>query len=139
GLPARLFVQLAASPDFAKDRTLYSVSLDEGVARSTDGGERWESAGTGLEEREVTALAFSPGFGADRTIFAATDGGVWTTADAGGQWTRASEALASSAVRALTVSPAFGADKTLFAAVVEAEKADDPGAVARLTISRDGG
>jgi hypothetical protein len=87
----------------------------------------------------VTALAFSPGFAADRTIFAATDGGVWTTADAGGRWTRASDELASSAVRALTVSPAFASDRTLFAAVVDADKADDPTAVARLTISRDGG
>ena len=39
-------VQLAASPSFVDDRTLYSVSLDEGVSRSTNGGESWEPAGT---------------------------------------------------------------------------------------------
>lgn len=139
GLAARLFVQLAASPDFAADQTLYSVSLDEGVSTSSDGGVTWQPAGTGLEEREVTALAFSPAFASDRTIFAATDGGVWRTADAGARWTSASDALSSSAVRALTLSPAFASDRTLFAAVVDADKADDPTAVARLTMSRDGG
>lgn len=134
GLAARLFVQLAASPAFAKDKTLYSVSLDEGVSRSTDGGATWQPAGVGLEEREVTALAF-----AGATIFAATDGGVWSTGDGGKSWKSASDDLKDQAVRALTVSPDYANDKTVFAAVVEAASADDPAAVARLVISRDGG
>jgi photosystem II stability/assembly factor-like uncharacterized protein len=139
GLSARLFVQLAVSPEYAQDRTLYAVSLDDGVSRSADGGETWEPVGSGLEEREVTALVISPSYADDKTMYAATDRGGWTTSDAAAGWKLASPALEGSAIRSLTLSPAFAQDGTMLAAAVEADKAEDPSAVAQLFVSRDRG
>lgn len=139
GLSARLFVQLAISPNFADDRTLFSVSLDEGVSRSRDEGETWEPIGKGLEEREVTALVLSPSFADDETMFAATDRGVWTSTDGGESWKLAAKELEGFAIRTLATTPSFGADGILFAAAVDAEKAEDPSALARLLVSRDRG
>ena len=41
GLTGRLVVGMTISPSFAKDKTFFSASLDEGVECSTDGGETW--------------------------------------------------------------------------------------------------
>jgi photosystem II stability/assembly factor-like uncharacterized protein len=139
GLAARLFVQLGVSPSFGKDKSLFSVALDEGVRRSSDAGESWEPLGTGLDEREVTAVVISPAFAKDKTMFAATDAGVWVTSDAGTSWKSTGEALKGSAIRSLTLSPSYADDGTLFAAAVDADKAEDPSATARLFVSRDQG
>lgn len=71
---------LALSPRFAQEPTVY-LGTRSGVARSTDGGATWVPMGSGLAnraafadpQRGVRALAVSPDFGNDRTVFA----GVW--------------------------------------------------------------
>ena len=63
---------LAASPDFAADRTVYAARAT-GLYRSTDGGASWQPAygSLSLQSDLVTsAVAVSPDFVRDRTVFA---------------------------------------------------------------------
>jgi photosystem II stability/assembly factor-like uncharacterized protein len=86
GLNARLVVSLALSPDFARDRTLYSCSLEEGIHRSDDDGASWQASNVGLPALEVAGLALSPAFAEDRTLVAATAGGVAISRNGGESW-----------------------------------------------------
>jgi len=54
-------------------------------------------AGGGLPDRRVFALGISRGYGTDRTVFAATDGGgIFKSTDGGGSWTASSTGLSGS-------------------------------------------
>jgi photosystem II stability/assembly factor-like uncharacterized protein len=88
--------------------------------RSDDEGGTWWYAGGRLPRRQVGALAISPEFHSDGSLFAslmATDEGhgVWRSDDAGQSWRVASQGLSDLAVTHLAISPAFGQDGTLFA------------------------
>ena len=61
---------------------------------------------------QVTALAVSPQFATDRTVFSATDTGVYRSLDSGHSWT----AISTDIRRAhkIVLSPRYPADRTLF-------------------------
>jgi photosystem II stability/assembly factor-like uncharacterized protein len=61
------------------DGTLWAGTAEDGVRRSTDGGETWERAG--LEGRATRSLAFGP----DRVYAGVKPAAVWAC-DAGGSW-----------------------------------------------------
>jgi hypothetical protein len=63
----------------------------------------------------VTALASSPSYPHDRTVFAATTGGVFVSRDGGDSFSRWSEGLISASVIALTVSPSYRDDRLVYA------------------------
>ena len=69
-----------------QDRRRIFVGTTAGtVSRSTDGGETWEPAGTGLPPFTVFALAIDPTTG---EVFASPEGrGVWRTTNGGDSWT----------------------------------------------------
>jgi photosystem II stability/assembly factor-like uncharacterized protein len=91
--PGTVWVKaLAISPEFARDSTLFA-GLDRGIHKSTDGGYSWEAVNTGLPHRPdgelagVLALAISPDYAADQTIFAAlVRHGVYKSTDGGASW-----------------------------------------------------
>jgi photosystem II stability/assembly factor-like uncharacterized protein len=66
---------LALSPAFAKDGTAFAAFSGVGLLRTTDGGHTWEAANTGLlyENATFTALALSPSFAQNRTLYALLD------------------------------------------------------------------
>lgn len=71
GLPSWAVRDVAISPDFARDSTVFVAldpwainRLDATLWRSTDQGETWEPSGY------YTAVAFSPDFATDRTVYA---------------------------------------------------------------------
>ncbi len=78
---------LAAGPDTPK--RVYAGTEDEGVWRSVDGGRTWSRAGTGLEGRDVTALAVAPsGRGNPGTVYAGTaPSTLFRSTDGGDSWT----------------------------------------------------
>lgn len=91
GLPRRGVQQLAVSPSFAEDRTLFAAlsATDEGLGiwKSTDGGQSWRMASRGLTDLAVTDLAISPNYAQDRTLFATTHkGGLYRSSDGGQVW-----------------------------------------------------
>ncbi|MGI9148844.1 MAG: YCF48-related protein [Chloroflexota bacterium] len=71
---------------FTSDGTLLAGMPRVGIARSSD-LVRWESANTGLQASLVVALALSPEFGGDQTLYVAgLEDGVAVSADGGTRW-----------------------------------------------------
>lgn len=116
-------VALAASPNFASDRTALAATLSDGLLRTSDGGRSWVDASFGLESLEVSALTWA----ADNTLLAGTSDGIYRSRDAGRAWRRIYEDESDEfvAAEALAVLP----DGTLLAAL-------ESGA---LLVSRDNG
>jgi len=73
---------LALSPNFASDQTLFAgtgggdYGTTGGAYMSKNGGASWSPVNTGLGNTNVYALAVSPNFASDQTIFAAMNGDV---------------------------------------------------------------
>jgi hypothetical protein len=100
---------VASSPEFVRDECVF-VGVQNGVLRSTDGGESWKP----LSALSIVAprLAVSPRFAADGTAFAASLSGLYRTGDGGDSWQQL--CLAGSgdiiAIDGIAVSPMFGSD-----------------------------
>jgi photosystem II stability/assembly factor-like uncharacterized protein len=99
--------------------TATPVEYDGNLQLSTDGGQSWRDVSGRLDR--VQSVAFSPGFAADGTAFAATgtvgqhgfcDGGLYRSTDGGQNW---SELLGGRVYQALALSPDFPTDRTLWA------------------------
>jgi len=103
----------APSPDYAEDQTVFA-SLLGGVYRSTDGGVSWQALGR--TDVDAMAVALSPNYSADRTIFAGYnyDDGVYRSTDDGASWERMYW-LGNNNIDALAISPGYPADPTIFA------------------------
>jgi len=100
----------------------------QGVARSTDDGERWEVSNAGLSARLLTGLVLSPAFADDRTLFVAgPQDGVSMSADGGRTWVERTAGLDDPAILGLAISPGYARDRTLYAATA-----------AGIHVSRDG-
>lgn len=133
GLPPGAHVNaLAVSPAFAADRTVFACT-DMAIYQSTDGGDSWAEAdnglpdypdfpyGGGLESLSIHAVAFSPGFATDHTVFVGgtTFGaaGIFRSTSIDTTWTACVTGLPpEAAVNALAVSPAYASDHTVLAA-----------------------
>ena len=70
----------AVAIDPSNTSTIYA-GTDDGVFKSTDGGESWSA--TGLTNTNVNALAIDP---ANHSIIAGTDDDVYRSTDGGGHW-----------------------------------------------------
>jgi hypothetical protein len=91
GLTDLAITRLAASPDFARDDTLFALSK-RSVFRSTDRGTTW----TPLADRyapllkdltmSFNAIALSPDFAHDITLLLGHSSGLWRSADRGETW-----------------------------------------------------
>ncbi len=72
---------LAMSPHFHTDHLVFAGTEDDGLLRSTDGGESWRPP-PGLTARTVNALSIST----NQEIAAATEQGVAISTDGGESW-----------------------------------------------------
>ena len=109
--------ELAVSPDFQTDGTIFASTDDVGVYRSTDRGGTWHNVSRGIGHRSVRALAVSPAYGTDSTVFAGGPDGVYKSVDGGVTWQHSISGLDNPRVLALAVSPGFAADSTILAGV----------------------
>lgn len=118
--PHDVVTELALSPGFATDRTLFiAVTLTDNllVGVSRDAGRSFRLVGTPLAAPDVRGFAFSPDFTRDGTAFAANPkSGVWRTQDGGLSWQPASAGLGSLAVQGVACSPDFATDRRVLAA-----------------------
>lgn len=73
---------LIADPD--DTHTIWAGIEIDGVRRSRDGGDTWETLDTGLSSRDVHALAIVPG--APRRLLAATNNDLNVSTDEGQSW-----------------------------------------------------
>ena len=108
---------LALSPTFPTDQTVFAATAGGGVFQSTDKGDTWSPKNNGLLDLKVSSLAISPAFPVDQTLFAGTEAGkVYTSTNAGGLWSDFSSGLpAGHSIFSLGISPNYADDRTLFA------------------------
>ena len=124
---------LALSPSFVDDHIAFAGDLGSifstgGMFKSTDSGATWITATNDLTFPSVSALALSPGFTSDHTMFAGTQGGgVYRSTDSGGSWTAVNQGLAAAAINAIAASPAYVTDHTAFAGGAGVFKTIDAG------------
>ncbi|NEQ54700.1 MAG: glycosyl hydrolase, partial [Leptolyngbya sp. SIO3F4] len=128
-LPGDIVMAVAVSPDYANDKSVVAVTYVGEAYQSQDGGETWTPMAKGLElpfftdqfapiernddPRRFQALAFSPNYAKDKTVFATIlNNGVLNYSQSKGwklqrfkDWERA---------LAITPSPNFAQDRTLF-------------------------
>ena len=126
GLPRRGVAQVAISPDYGHDQTLFVAlaATDEGLGiwRSADGGKSWRMASAGLSDLAVADLAISPAFAGDGTLFATTrKQGLFRSTDGGQSWTRLTEGYLqlegyNEPPGLVALSPTYGQDRTVFVA-----------------------
>ena len=86
GLGACGFLDIAISPAFASDRSLFAASRDGGVFRSRDGGAYWAAINAGLEQQCIAFLAISPDFATDRRLVAGGGETLHVSDDGGDTW-----------------------------------------------------
>lgn len=83
--------------------TLYAGTAGNGVFKSTDGGQHWQPANTGLTNTAVTALAIDPVN--PTTLYASTDNGVFKSTDGAISWQAINTGLTNTSVAALAIDP----------------------------------
>jgi len=114
---------LAVSPNYALDELVF-VGLGGRVlkplqhAREVRSGKRrpvWRSTDLGEGAVAVTALAISPSYAEDRTLFAATNAGVFVSRDGGDTYHSWSEGLTPPRTIALALPPTYAEDRLIYA------------------------
>jgi photosystem II stability/assembly factor-like uncharacterized protein len=102
----------------------------DGVARLPDEGGNWTLANDGLQARLLLALALSPQFEMDQTLFTVgPDDGVSMSVDAGRTWTAHLAGTDDAMVFSVTPSSAYARDRTLYAATANGiQRSRDAGA-----------
>ena len=121
--PNDYIFQLAATTSFEPGG--YGICFAAGASglfRSNDGGHTWESAYTSLNTREALptmAIAFSPDFYHEPTIFAGLSGAILHSYDGGKSWLRSRLPTPPPAISALAISPNFMEDGIIFAGTNE--------------------
>ena len=113
---------LAASPDFAADRTVYAARAT-GLYRSTDGGASWQPAYGSLDLQSdlvTSAVAVSPDFRSRiARCLPAGSGGIVCSYDAGQTWHVITLPTPPSIVSCLAFSPTYADDGIAFLGTME--------------------
>lgn len=78
---------------------LYAGTLNAGVFLTSDEGENWIEANSGLTDNQIWSLAVSAS-----SIYAGTENGVFITTDNGSNWSEASSGLTDGTVYSFVVS-----------------------------------
>ena len=112
----RRFFDMAFSPDYASDKTLFTSGLWTKFLRSTNGAKSWSLHSLSREARGLTLL-LSPEFGSDKTLFVGNQAGVMFRSTNGGKtlnqvaklpWERGNDSPS------MVISPGFAQDRTLY-------------------------
>ncbi|HRJ40706.1 MAG TPA: right-handed parallel beta-helix repeat-containing protein, partial [Caldilineaceae bacterium] len=111
--------QLAFSPSYQIDKTIFVGTgspgdLGTGIYRSTDGGQAWQQVNNGLGNQQITALAISPGYATDQTIFAGSKDGLYRSLDGGASWTDVTPNSADRNILSLAISAKFGTNRYVY-------------------------
>ncbi|MCD6291469.1 MAG: hypothetical protein J7M34_13280 [Anaerolineae bacterium] len=106
---------IVCAPEWGRHEDVF-VATASGVYRSTNGGRAWRGMGEGLEDKVVQALAISPNYAHDHTLFAGTEAnGVYRSMDGGLTWSPSGAGTEGTTVNTLWVSPNFAQDRLVLA------------------------
>jgi hypothetical protein len=117
------FLALAVSPSYARDAIVFAglgarVLKPLRHASEVWAGQRrpiWHGTVLGAGAVAVTAVAPSPSYATDRTVFAATNMGMFVSRDGGEAYQPWSEGLVPPGLIALAISPTYGTDCLVYA------------------------
>ena len=101
---------IAISPYFTHDQTVFVGSNPtNGMYRSVDGGETYESINTGLPANPtVNSLAISPDFALDHSLFVGVNyQGIYRSTDVGNSWEPSNIGIETSMVLSIKISKNF--------------------------------
>ncbi|MSQ14452.1 MAG: hypothetical protein EXR50_01125 [Dehalococcoidia bacterium] len=115
----------AVSPFFANDQTILAGTAYGGLFKSSNAGSSsptWTRVNQGLEPEWVfvRAVALSPRYPNDRTLFIGTENGVFMgveQTDGRVVWTELSRGLTRKDVRSMAISPNYQVDHAVWSAV----------------------
>jgi photosystem II stability/assembly factor-like uncharacterized protein len=79
---ATRFAAIVTSPRFLEDTTALAATASDGILRSTDAGLTWTPVNFGLQDFEMTSLAWGP----DDNVLAGTVGGIYRSPNGGRAW-----------------------------------------------------
>ncbi len=113
--PPPFIASLVFSPNYERDGVIFAGTLEDGVYVSRDRGYHWHAWNFGLLDLNVLALAISPDYAKDETIYAAVESGVFRSANGGRAWREIPFDIDCAPVLCLALSPQFGEDSVLFA------------------------
>ncbi len=112
---------LAPSPDFVRDGACF-VARESGLYKYDSRPQTWRDAYETLQlpgPLVTPAVALSPSFATDRTLYAGTNGGVLRSEDAGRNWVLGATPQPAPVITALVLSPDFARDGVMFAGSME--------------------
>jgi photosystem II stability/assembly factor-like uncharacterized protein len=113
--PPSLISCLAFSPTYADDGVAFLGTMEDGVYRSADRGQSWARWNFGLFDLRVLALAVSPDFSHDETVFAGVETGIYISKSGGRSWRPLSFPDEAAPVMCLAVAPGFAQDGIIWA------------------------
>ncbi len=114
---------LAASPNFASDQTLFALSSEHGLFKSSNGGQQWQLTDFPARSYRVISpnpyrLTISPNYADDETLFVATGRSLHRSVDGGKSWEQLQPVnTLSFAAQHVALSPNFDQDKTALTSV----------------------
>ena len=106
--PPPFVTSLAFSPHYEQDGVIFAGTLEDGVFVSQDRGYHWHTWNFGLLDLNILALAISPAFAKDETIFAAVESGIFRSTNGGRAWRETPFDVDCAPVLSLALSPQFG-------------------------------
>jgi photosystem II stability/assembly factor-like uncharacterized protein len=105
---------LVISPEFEQQGKVFA-GAPGGIFHST-GGQAWRAVVIASPAPTVSALAISPNYSRDETVFAGTmEDGVFVSLNGGERWVAWNFGLLDLNVMCLSISPDYAKDETLFA------------------------
>ena len=116
-----LAVELPGSAAVARiESGVGEFSFEPRLYLSQDNGQTWQDLSENLPPLPVKAVAVSPDFETDQTMFVSLlapgqTGGLYKSTDGGESWTAAMNGLRDLWVEALYISPNFSQDRLIFA------------------------
>ncbi len=118
---------LAASPGYDADQTVFALSSEYGLFKSTNGGRSWQLTGFPARTYRVSSpssyrLAISPAYEQDQTLYVSTGRSLHRSTDSGESWQqlqlmdgKAPEQTLSFPVQRVALAPDFGRSETMLA------------------------
>jgi photosystem II stability/assembly factor-like uncharacterized protein len=129
----RRFFDIAFSPDFGKDRTIFASLLWTNLLKTENAGESWRMISLGDTVRGLTIVP-SPDFASDRTVYITNQfGKIYRSTDGGNSFRYINDIgqIPGNSAPSMVISPDYSNDKTLFGA--------GRGGIFRYTVTSSGG
>ena len=119
-LPNEAINNIAVSPNYAIDRTVFCTSLTQSVFKSVDGGDNWELFNSGAVVtvqttplNEMTDLPISRTYATDQTVFLPVFDGLFISKNGGSTWKQSQTRIGI--LTGLALSTSFNTDQKMIA------------------------